>query len=129
MTNQYPTPEEIQEFLKAHEDGGAEAIANLLREKQKARLERPPKKSKSKPRVLGGTTTIPGDLEVESWRVLVKRDCPCGGTDKNCKLCGGRGFYPGHPTGPRTDPHSDNRIDKRAKRLFEVWNLMSGKKR
>ena len=30
----YPTPEQIAEFLEANRKGGAEAIAQLLREKQ-----------------------------------------------------------------------------------------------
>ncbi len=30
----YPTPDQIAEFLEANRKGGAEAIANLLREKQ-----------------------------------------------------------------------------------------------
>ncbi len=34
MPNGYPTKEEIAEFLEAKRKGGAEAIANLLREKQ-----------------------------------------------------------------------------------------------
>ena len=37
MPNGYPTKEEIAEFLEANRKGGAEAIANLLREKQAQR--------------------------------------------------------------------------------------------
>ncbi len=39
MPNGYPTKEEIQEFLEANRKGGAEAIANLLREKRERKAQ------------------------------------------------------------------------------------------
>ncbi len=57
MPNGYPTQAEIQEFLEANRKGGAEAIANLLREKQAKKAQEPQSQPKpSEPQVIAQWT-------------------------------------------------------------------------